>query len=109
MFALETAAGESNSLFLMCGRASTTRYDDVVGEVLQTVLLIERKRTEREQTPSRFFVKGLNEVQGFENVSCEQNRYFLGMRKQSNKTGKIEELRCDLSKVARTQRCSGEA
>lgn len=33
--------------------------------------LIERMRTEREQTPSRFFVKGLNEVQGFENVSCE--------------------------------------
>ena len=39
MFALETVAGESNSLFLMCGRASTTGYDDVVGEVLQTVLL----------------------------------------------------------------------
>ena len=38
MFALETAAGESNSLFLMCGRASTTRYDDVVDDVLQTVL-----------------------------------------------------------------------
>ena len=39
MFVLETAAGESNSLFLMCGRDSTTGYDDVVDEVLQTVLL----------------------------------------------------------------------
>ena len=56
MFALETAAGESNSLFCVCRRASTTRYDVVV-DALLILLLIKQMWTEREQTPSRFFCK----------------------------------------------------
>ena len=57
----------------MCGRASTTRYVDVVDDVLQTILL-NRANADGERTNSVEVLceKGLNEVQGFENVSWEQ-------------------------------------
>ena len=50
MFALETAAGESNSLFLMCGRASTTGYDDVMDALL--ILLLGQASANGERTNS---------------------------------------------------------
>ena len=48
VFALETVVGESNSLFLMCGRASTTRYDDVVDcapDLASNQAIADRERT----------------------------------------------------------------